>query len=93
MTPLKSTKLYSELLDEIIVAVEGTGDNLLDEDEEEGYVDYILAGRYEINGDEITLIDNPQIMLKKLVAEMTQEEFEQAILDYWGLDKRGYKSI
>lgn len=93
MTMLKSTKIYIDDTDEFILAVEGTGDNLLDEDEAEGYVDYIMAGLYVADGYEFELRDDPQIMLKKLVQDMTQEEFEQAVLDYWGIDRKRVKIL
>lgn len=84
---MKSTKIYNPTEDYFILAVEGTGDNLLDEDEAEGYVDYIMASMYEADGYEFELIDSPQIMLTKLVSDMTQEEFENAVLGYWFIDR------
>lgn len=51
---------------------EGTGDNLFDEDEAEGYVDYIMMDFTEYDGDGFTDTDGAQIML----TEMYQEKFE-----------------
>lgn len=90
---MKSTKIYIADQEEFILAVEGTGDNLLPEDEEEGYKDYIMATIYKAEDYEFEMIDSPQIMLSKLVADMTQEEFEQAVLDYWGIDKNKAKVL
>ncbi len=90
---MKSVKFYLPESDEFILAVEGTGDNLLHEDEEQGYVDYIMASIYKAEDYEFEMIDSPQIMLSKLVADMTQEEFEQAVLDYWGIDKNKAKVL
>lgn len=84
---MKSTKIYIADQEEFILAVEGTGDNLLPEDEEEGYKDYIMATIYRVDGYEFEQLDSPQIMLTKLVEDMSQEEFEQAVLYYFGIDK------
>ena len=51
---------------------EGTGDNLFDEDEEDGYVDYIMMDFIEYDGNDFTNTDGAQIML----TEMYQEKFE-----------------
>ena len=51
---------------------EGTGDNLFDEDEAEGYVDYIMMDFTEYDGDGFTDTDGAQILL----TEMYQEKFE-----------------
>lgn len=84
---MKSTKIYIADQEEFILAVEGTGDNLLPEDEEEGYKDYIMATIYKADHYEFEVLDSPQIMLTKLVDDMSQEEFEQAVLDYFGISK------
>lgn len=44
-------KAYIPELDTIINCIEGTGDNLLDEDIDEGYVDYVMITTQEHNGD------------------------------------------
>lgn len=51
---------------------EGTGDNLLLEDEEEGYVDYIMLDFMEYDGMDLIETDGGQVML----SEMYQEKFE-----------------
>ena len=60
--------LVSENHDTYIHVTEGTGQNLLDEDEAEGYVDYIYYTIFDsltdINNDEES--DGGQIMLKEL---------------------------
>ena len=51
---------------------EGTGDNLLDEDEEEGYVDYVLwstfkTGSLGIDSElEMECIDSGKLLMKKI---------------------------
>jgi hypothetical protein len=53
---------------QIIRISEGTGDNLLDEDMDAGYVDYIYYEQYEL-GPDIRDVDGGQIMLTKLFRE------------------------
>lgn len=50
---------------QIIRIVEGSGDNLLREDIEEGYVDYIYYEQYEL-GSEIQEVDGGQVLLKEM---------------------------
>lgn len=69
------------------VAAEGTGDNLLPEDEEQGYKDYAMLSLYSIDGDELALVDSGQMMTEKLIADMTEEEYIERLEDYWGLNK------
>lgn len=71
----------------MVVAAEGTGDNLLDEDEEQGYKDYAMLSLYSIDGDELALVDSGQMMSEKLIADMTDEEYIERLEDYWGLNK------
>lgn len=42
---------------------EGTGDNLLDEDKEDGYVDYMMVDKLIYNGNNFNEDDGYQIML------------------------------
>ena len=93
MEPMKSIKLYVPDMQELILAVEGTGDNLLAEDEEQGYVDYIMVEMYKLDGTDVEETDGGQIMLTKLVADMNHEEFKQAVLDFWGIDKEKVKEL
>lgn len=71
----------------MVVAAEGTGDNLLPEDEEQGYKDYAMLSLYSIDGDELALVDSGQMMTEKLIADMTEEEYIERLEDYWGLSK------
>ena len=50
---------------QIIRISEGTGDNLLDEDIEAGYVDYIYYDQYELSPD-IREVDGGMVMLTEL---------------------------
>ena len=71
----------------MVVATEGTGDNLLLEDDEQGYKDYAMLSLYSIDGDELALVDSGQMMTEKLIADMTEEEYIERLEDYWGLNK------
>lgn len=51
---------------------EGTGDNLLPEDEEQGFVDYIMLDFIEYNGYDFEEGDGVQVML----TELYQEKFK-----------------
>lgn len=56
---------------QIIRIAEGTGDNLLPEDQNQGYVDYIYYEQYEISQD-MPEVDGGQILLKKRLREQYQ---------------------
>lgn len=60
--------IYVPEAKQIVRISEGTGDNLLDEDIEVGYVDYIYYEQYEL-GPDIREVDGGQIMLTKLFRE------------------------
>lgn len=51
---------------------EGTGDNLSQEDEAQGYVDYIMLSFMEYDGNDLVESDGFQVML----SEMYQSKFE-----------------
>lgn len=53
---------------------EGSGENLLPEDEVQGYVDYIMLDYIEYDGYDFVEADGAQVML----AEMYQEKFGDA---------------
>lgn len=59
--------------------VEGDGSNLWEEDEAEGYVDYIMCTVYEPVAwqGEPTMreIDGAQVLCEKYVADMSDDEF------------------
>ena len=56
---------------QIIRIAEGTGDNLLPEDQDQGCVDYIYYEQYELSQD-MPEVDGGQIMLK----EMLRDKYE-----------------
>lgn len=55
---------------------EGNGTNLLSEDEEAGFVDYIMLDFMEYDGMELTETDGAQIMLTELYQEKFENEAE-----------------
>lgn len=62
---------------------EGSGDNLLPWDEEEGYIDYIMLDFIEYNGYEFVETDGAQVMLKTMYQEKFEdvEEVVQYLID------------
>lgn len=76
--------------EKLITIVEGTGDNLLDEDIKDGYVDYVMTNVYHVDGDEIVLEDGGQMMSEKLIADLEEEELVKRVLDFWGLGEEDY---
>lgn len=64
-----------------INAVEGTGDNLLPEDMEEGYVDYVYITIYKWNGDELEEFDGSMMLLKEPFEDKYKNDNEALIKD------------
>lgn len=56
---------------QVVRIAEGSGDNLLSEDVERGYVDYIYYEQYEL-GIDMPEVDGGQIMLKSLLRDEYQ---------------------
>lgn len=55
-------------MEQIIRISEGSGDNLLPEDVEEGYVDYLYYSQYGLSSC-IPEVDGGQILLKEILCE------------------------
>ena len=60
--------VYVPEVKQLVRISEGTGDNLLDEDLDAGYVDYIYYEQYEL-GPDVRETDGGQIMLTELFRE------------------------
>ena len=60
--------VYVPAFRQIVRIAEGTGDNLLYEDRDEGYVDYIYYEQHELDTD-MPNVDGGQIMLKELLRD------------------------
>lgn len=71
--------------EKLITIVEGTGDNLTDEDIKDGYTDYVMTSIYHVDGEDIVLEDSGQMLSKTLVADLEEDELVSRVLDYWGL--------
>lgn len=78
--------IYVKEEDVLIAAQEGTGDNLLDEDIAEGYVDYFMVNVYTRDGYEMKEVDGAQIMTKKLIFDMEAEERIETIGKFFGFE-------
>lgn len=61
---------------------EGSGDNLSHEDEQQGYVDYIMLEFMQYDGMEINETDGAQIMLKELYQEKFKDYNEADVVQY-----------
>ena len=71
--------------EKLITIVEGTGDNLTEEDLKDGFVDYVMTSIYRVEDDEIMLEDGGQMLSMTPIAELEEEELVKRVLDYWGL--------
>lgn len=80
---LKEVLLYDSYKSRLITAIEGTGDNLTEEDEAEGCVDYMMTSIYSQDGEEINLIDGGQMLTNKYIKDMDMEEIVSRLADYW----------
>ena len=71
--------------EKLITIVEGTGDNLTDEDIKDGYIDYVMTSIYNVDGEDITLEDGGQMLSKTPIKDLEEEDLVNRVLDYWGL--------
>ena len=81
--------IFISAMKQIIRIAEGTGDNLLPEDIEEGYVDYIYYEQYELSQD-FPEVDGGQVLLE----EMFRDKFsctEEAVEDVLTMAYGNYK--
>ena len=76
--------LFIKGINELITAVEGTGDNLLDEDIAEGLKDYMMTSIYKVDGEDVELEDGGQMMTSEYIKDLEPEEIAHRLLDYWG---------
>ena len=71
-------------INKLITAVEGTGDNLLDEDIAEGLKDYMMTSIYKVDGEDVELEDGGQMMTSEYIKDLEAEEIAHRLLDFWG---------
>lgn len=69
----------------LITIVEGTGDNLTDEDIKDGYIDYVMTSIYRVEGEEIILEDGGQMLSQTPIEDLEEDELVRRVLDYWDL--------
>ena len=77
----------------MITAVEGTGDNLTDEDIKDGYIDYWMTSIYKQEGEEIVLEDGGQLLTSTPIEDMDTDEQVKRILDYWDINNNNYSVL
>lgn len=74
----------------LITVVEGTGDNLTDEDIKDGYTDYVMTSIYEVDGEDINLKDSGQMLSKTPIEDLEEDELVRRVLDYWELGEEDW---
>ena len=76
--------------EKLITIVEGTGDNLTDEDIEDGYTDYVMTSVYRVDGEDIVLEDGGQMLSRTPIEDLEEDELVRRVLDYWGLGEEDW---
>ena len=76
--------IFIKGINKLITAVEGTGDNLLDEDIAEGLKDYMMTSIYKVDGEDVELEDGGQMMTSEYIKDLEPEEIAHRLLDFWG---------
>ena len=76
--------------EKLITIVEGTGDNLTDEDIKDGYADYVMTSIYRVEGEDIVLEDGGQMLSQTPIADLEEDELAKRVLDYWGLGEEDW---
>ena len=76
--------------EKLITIVEGTGDNLTDEDIEDGYINYVMTSVYRVEGEDIVLEDGGQMLSQTPIEDLEEDELVRRVLDYWGLGEEDW---
>ena len=76
--------------EKLITIVEGTGDNLTDEDIKDGYTDYVMTSVYRVEGEDIVLEDGGQMLSQTPIKDLEEDELVKRVLDYWGLGEEDW---
>lgn len=76
--------------EKLITIVEGTGDNLTEEDIEDGYIDYVMTSVYRVEGEDIVLEDGGQMLSQTPIEDLEEDELVRRVLDYWGLGEEDW---
>ena len=76
--------------EKLITIVEGTGDNLTDEDIKDGYTDYVMTSMYRVEGEDIVLEDGGQMLSQTPIKDLEEDELVRRVFDYWGLGEEDW---
>ena len=76
--------------EKLITIVEGTGDNLTEEDIKDGYTDYVMTSIYRVDGEDIVLEDSGQMLSQTPIKDLEEDELVRRVLDYWGLGEEDW---
>lgn len=76
--------------EKLITIVEGTGDNLTEEDIKDGYTDYVMTSVYRVEGEDIVLEDGGQMLSQTPIEDLEEDELVRRVLDYWGLGEEDW---
>jgi len=76
--------------EKLITIVEGTGDNLTDEDIKDGYTDCVMTSIYRVEGEDIILEDSGQMLSQTPIEDLEEDELVRRVLDYWGLGEEDW---
>lgn len=76
--------------EKLITIVEGTGDNLTDEDIKDGYTDYVMTSIYRVEGEDIVLEDSGQMLSQTHIKDLEEDELVRRVLGYWGLGEEDW---
>lgn len=76
--------------EKLITIIEGTGDNLTEEDIEDGYIDYVMTSVYRVEGEDIVLEDGGQMLSQTPIEDLEEDELVRRVLDYWGLGEEDW---
>ena len=76
--------------EKLITIVEGTGDNLTDEDIKDGYTDYVMTSVYRVEGEDIVLEDGGQMLSQTPIEDLEEDDLVRRVLDYWGLGEEDW---
>lgn len=76
--------------EKLITIVEGTGDNLTDEDIKDGYTDYVMTSIYRVEDEDIILEDGGQMLSQTPIKDLEEDELVRRVLDYWGLGEEDW---
>lgn len=76
--------------EKLITIVEGTGDNLTEEDIKDGYTDYVMTSIYRVDGEDIVLEDAGQMLSRTPIEDLEEDELVKRVLDYWGLGEEDW---